>query len=277
MPENLPARIDRAALERIIQRAAELQTGEREIGDSLTPDEVLNLGKDVGIPARYLQQAILEEQTRSPVAQARGALDRLIGSSEVGAQRVVRGDGQAVQQRLAEWMEENELLAVQRQLPGRVTWEPLRGFHAALRRSAAALGGGKQPFMLARASQVAVTVSPLEPGYCHVGLTASLRQARGSVLGGVLGLGAAGVAVTAILALMSPFWWVALAPLPLFLGLATGVARRYPPIAERVQLGLERALDHLERGEIKPTHALAPRAAGVISLIADEVRKALRA
>ena len=52
--------ISREALERIIQRAAELQAGERDIGDGLTKDEVLALGKDVGIPNRYLQQALLE-------------------------------------------------------------------------------------------------------------------------------------------------------------------------------------------------------------------------
>ena len=62
----LPAPIDRAALERIIQRAAELQTAEREIGEGLTTDEVLALGREVGIPGRYLQQALLEERTRSP-------------------------------------------------------------------------------------------------------------------------------------------------------------------------------------------------------------------
>ena len=61
MTEGTPARIDRAALERIIQRAAELQTSEREIGDSLTPDEVLALGKGrqriVFDPAKKLKTA----------------------------------------------------------------------------------------------------------------------------------------------------------------------------------------------------------------------------
>ena len=60
----MPARIDRAALERIIQRAAELQTAEREMGDSLTSDELIALGREVGIPGQYLQQAMLEERTR---------------------------------------------------------------------------------------------------------------------------------------------------------------------------------------------------------------------
>ena len=48
--------ISREALERIIQRAAELQAAERDIGEGLTKDELLTLGQDVGIPTRYLQQ-----------------------------------------------------------------------------------------------------------------------------------------------------------------------------------------------------------------------------
>ena len=62
MAEGSPARIDRAALERIIQRAAELQTAEREIGDTVSSEELISLGREVGIPVRYLQQALLEEQ-----------------------------------------------------------------------------------------------------------------------------------------------------------------------------------------------------------------------
>src|SRR5213079_2542182 len=62
--------IRREALERIIQRAAELQAGEQDIGEGLTEPELLALGQDVGIPSRYLRQALLEEQTRPP-AEAR--------------------------------------------------------------------------------------------------------------------------------------------------------------------------------------------------------------
>ena len=57
------SRIDRAALERIIRRAAEIQAGERDIGEGLTEGELMTLGQDVGIPDRYLRQALLEERT----------------------------------------------------------------------------------------------------------------------------------------------------------------------------------------------------------------------
>ena len=119
MTDLVPARkIDRDALERIIQRAAELQTAEREIGENLTPTEVLELGKEVGIPDRYLQQAMLEEQTRRPTAPTSGIMNRLAGPLVVTAERVVRGQPEEVEAAVMRWMEQNELLTVQRQQRG---------------------------------------------------------------------------------------------------------------------------------------------------------------
>jgi hypothetical protein len=275
MAENLPDKIDRAAIERIIQRAAELQTGEHDISDGLSPDEIVALGKEVGIPERYLKQALLEEHGRLDLPEPRGFLDRTLGPGTVIAQRVVRGNGDDIAARLLRWMDDEELLTPQRKQAGRISWEPVRGMAAALRRSSAALAGNKT-FMLSRARLVTATISGLEPGFCHVALSADLRQARGEVIGGLGALAGVGVAATAILLVMSPFWWVAVAPAPMFIGLGVLVSKRFRPVAERTMLGLERALDHLERGEVKPSHALPPRAAGLLGAVIQEVRKAMQ-
>ena len=50
MGEGTPARIDRAALERIIQRAAELQTADRDIAEELTPSRYWRWGARSGFP-----------------------------------------------------------------------------------------------------------------------------------------------------------------------------------------------------------------------------------
>jgi hypothetical protein len=271
------SRIDRATLERIIQRAAELQTGERDIGDALSPDDVIQLGRDVGIPERYLRQAILEEQTRTEAGPSERALDQLVGPVTVRAERVVRGTAAEVEARILRWMDDQELLAVQRQQPGRITWEPLRGMQVALRRSAAVLGTSRRPFMLQRANLVTAAYSDLEPGYCHVVLSAELRGARSSFLGGAMALLGIGLAGSAALTVMTPFLWFAAAPIPLAVLLSVVVTRQFRPVAARARLGLERAMDHLERGEIKPSHALSPgRGSTVVGAILDEVRRALR-
>lgn len=268
-----PARIDRAALERIIQRAAELQTAEHEIGDSMTSDELMALGREVGIPGRYLQQAMLEERTRLGTVGAAGLVQRVAGPGQITVQRVVAGDQNSIEQSLLRWMDRNELLCVQRQQPGRITWEPIGGFQAAVRRSTAALSG-KRPFMLSRVATVSVTVVPLEPGYALVTFTADTRNVRNEYVGAGAAFAGVGVAGTAILVALGALLPLALIPLPVALGVGYGVVRRYGPAVARIHLGLERALDFLEQGTPHP-HRL-PDSAGLLGLLADEVRKAIK-
>jgi hypothetical protein len=276
MSEGSPARIDRAALDRIIQRAAELQTAEREMGDSLTSEELMALGREVGIPGRYLQQAMLEERTRLGRIGAAGLFERVTGPGEIAAQRVVVGRPDEVEDALLRWIERNELLCVQRQQAGRITWEPIGGIQAAFRRSTAAIGSGKRPFMLSRAATVSATIVPLESGYSHVALSADTRKVRGEYVGAGAALAGAGIAGAAAMVALGALLPVALLPLPVAFGLGYGVLRRYGPAVARIQLGLERALDFLEQGAATPQHQLPDRHSGILGVLADEVRKALK-
>jgi hypothetical protein len=251
-----PARIDRAALERILQRAAELQASEHE-GEHLSSEEILTLGKEVGIPQRHLQ------------------LDRLAGPATATAQRVLQGDVERVETALVAYMEEHELLCIQRRQPGRITWEPIGGFQATIRRSTAAFGSGKRPFMLDRAKVVSATVLPLEAGYVHVTLVADLRPTRAGFIGGAAALGSVGIAGAGVLLALGAFPLIAIAPVALGAGLGFGTMRQYPSRVERVLLGLERTLDHVEQGNIKARHQLPPRTPGLGSLITEEIRKAI--
>lgn len=273
MTERMPAPIDRAALERIIHRAAELQTAEREIGEGLTAEQVMALGREVGIPGRYLQQALLEERTRITQTAPEGFLARAVGPAIVAAQRVVRGEREGLEATLIHWMEKQELFSVQRHQPGRITWEPTGGFQAAYRRAVGAAGASKRPIMLARADEVSCTVIDLEPGYCNVALTAMARKARNESVGGGAALASAGAVGTGVLAAVGAILPVALIPLPLAVGLGYLVLRRYSPVVARIQLGLERVLDHLEHGH-RADRSLPPPPR-LIDLLANEVRRAL--
>ena len=268
-------RIDRAALERIMQRAAELQAGEADVGDGLTPDEVVALGKEVGIPGRYLQQAMLEQATEIVAPATAGVLGHVVGPSEVSAYRVVLGDPEDAARALIEWFDKNELLVVQRQTTGRVSFEPLSPMQAALRRGGAMFGATKPKFMLARATLVTATFSKLESGYCHVGLTASLKQARTAYVAGAVAGTSVGASAVIIFAMLSPFWVVAVPPLLVGGALGWFVLKQFKPVAERCVLGLERALDYLERGGVKPAHQIPPRGGGLLETIAGEIRKAI--
>jgi hypothetical protein len=275
MSEGVPARIDRTALERIIQRAAELQTAEREIGDTLTSDELISLGREVGIPVRYLQQALLEERTRLGAAGPPGIMERVAGPGEVTAQRVVPLKPESAEHGLVRWMERNELFCIQRQQAGRITWEPLSGFQAAIRRSTAALGAGKRPFMLSRAATVTATILPLESGYSHVTLVADARKVRNEYVASGTALAGAGAASTGVMVALGALLPVALLPLPFALGIGYAVLRRFGPAVARLQLGLERALDSLETEAGKTSPGLTNRP-GLMGILTDELRKALK-
>jgi hypothetical protein len=266
--------IRREALERIIQRAAELQAGERDIGEGLTEPDLLALGQDVGIPPRYLRQALLEERTRSGVAPARGVVAWVAGPLALTAERVVPGDPATVERVLSGWMEREESLQVKRRHADRTSWEPRVGAVASIQR---ALGALSKSFVLAHVTEVTGQVVPLEPGFCHVRLTANVRGQRTKRLWGaavLLAVGAALAAATPALGVRAP--WVVLPPLVIGAA-AVAAARRHRHDNERIGVGLEQVLDRLERGEIGPDHALPGPRANAFVRLADEIRKTFEA
>lgn len=278
MTAGPPARIDRPALERILQRAAELQASERDVGEGLTTDEVLDLGKEVGIPAGYLRRAIMEDQSHSLDTQAVGGglLGRTVGPAEVSAARVVAGDQDQIERALLAWLDKQELMVVQRHQPGWSSWERDRGMRAALRRGMSSFeDDGQAKYMLSRSDVVTATITPLEPGFCHVNLTASAKGARSGFVGGALAVTSTGAAATTVALVLGAAPVVALGSV-LWLGLGYGITRLYRPVLERLQLGLERVLDHAEGAGAKPSRQLPPRTAGLLEMISTEVRKALK-
>jgi len=265
--------ISREALERIIKRAAELQAGEHDVGDGLTNNEVLALGKDVGIPDRFLRQAILEEQTRTAPDVATGTWAWLTGPRSIVAHRVVPGDHDAVERALRRWMTEDELLQPKRHFADRTSWEPKAGAFASIQRALA----GRRRYSLAQAGEVTAQVVQLEPGFCLVRLEADIRPQRAKRISGatvlaVLGWGLTGatVLIAPPLALAQALTFVPAVGLTLVGGV---VARTYRGANERMHVALEQVLDRLERGEIRASSGQGALPE-TFARIADEVRKA---
>jgi len=264
--------IGREALDRIIKRAAELQASERDIGDGLSEPEVVALGKDVGIPDRFLRQAMLEERTRTTPEATRGTWAWLAGPRSITAHRVVPGERTAVERALNRWMEEEELLQPKRRYPDRTTWEAKAGAFASIQR---ALAGGRR-YTLARSAEVTGQVVQLEPGFCLVRLEVDVRQQRAARLTGAAVMVAGGWAVSGVLTMLAiPLDSILLLPgAVLTLGAAL-VARSHRGPNERALVALEQVLDRLERGEIRAERALPPQ--HPLERIADQVRKAFGA
>jgi hypothetical protein len=254
--DNLPKRrIDREALERIIQRAAELQAGEMDTGESMTESELLKLGADVGIDGRFLRQAMYE-QSAGGADSERGFIARWFGPGRVFASRVVAGEKAQVEDALEEWMTEGEALTVKRRMADRTVWEQQKGFLANMKRG---FGMGGRSYHLSRALDVTVAVTPLEDGFCHVELSADVSQLRSGAVGGSLAGGAAlllvGTAGEALAwGISLPLMIIAVAPVAASVA-APWLAGRMQRVRNgHMQLALEQILDRLEHGEIKPRH-----------------------
>jgi len=262
--------IDRKALERIVRRAAELQAGSQEIGEGLTSQDVLALGKDVGIPEGYLRQAMLEEQTRTAPESTAGTWAWLTGPRSLVAHRVVPGDRATVERALSRWMTDEELLQPKRQYADRTSWEAKAGAFASIQRAIS----GRRRYSLASARDITSQVVQLEPGFCLVRLEADINQQRRNRITGGTVMAMFGWGLTGATALIAPPLALAqiLAMVP-GVGLTLGgamIARTHRGANERMQLGLEQVLDRLERGDTRgsPSQTALP-----FVRIAEEVRK----
>ncbi|HEX6313581.1 MAG TPA: hypothetical protein VFZ73_01930 [Gemmatimonadaceae bacterium] len=254
--------LDRAALERVLARAAELQARLTDAPDHLTEKEILELGKEVGISAEHLQQAMAEERTRVVLPEETGVVGSWFGSTMVAASRVVPGTPGEVLAQIDSWMQRQELLRVRRRIGDRLTWEARRDFMGSMQ---ASLNLGGRPYALTPAAEVGATVVPVDGGRVLVRLDADFTPSRRRNVGwagATAGLGVtSGAGVVALASLSAEpgalaigaivgSIWTALAGFG-----ATAIARAQRRKVSRGQLALEQILDRLEHGEMKSSRS----------------------
>lgn len=281
MEPKFPARIDRATFDRLLQRAAELQAASSDIGDGVSEDEVLALGREVGIPEAHLRQALLEERTRAVPAAPNGPMDEWFGRADLTSERVVQGTEESIALALARYLESREHFIVQRATVGRTTFEPMSSFAGAMRRMRSMFAGGGKPY-LERAELITAVITPLEAGFCHLTVAATLRKTRSAYVAGGTTLSVGGVLAGVLMVVLGAPEVAALIPVLPGTGAGWLVARAFRPIALRAQLGLERLLDELERRPSLPPGArpdvppsrIAREVGQVVRDITTEVRKA---
>jgi hypothetical protein len=244
------ALVSRAALERALARAAELQAASGEEAgrqsESLTEAQVEDVAKEVGLSPQFIRQALAEERARlDPIAiGGSGIAYQLFGHDRVAVQRVVRGKPERLLAALDRGMKE-EGLKVQRQRPDFIIWEPSRGVFESIRRAF-----GPSDYALTPANEVTATVVPVDDEFTVVRLEATFARMRGekasnTIISGVFGGAVTGVAL--VLGVMIP---VAIVPV-IAVPAATyfGSRRSHQHALQRANISLEQALDRLERGD----------------------------
>lgn len=271
----LPARapLDRSALERVLARAAELQSLEGDAGDgTLNEEQLIEIGKEVGISPQNVQQALAEERTRLVLPEDTGFAGRIAGPALATAYRTVRGTPADVLGMLDTVMQREECLQVKRQFPDRMTWEARRDFFGRLRRD---FNVGGRGYHLSRAHEVAATAIPLPDGRVFVRLDADLAPSRaariragGAAAVGGVGAGAGWLVIASsflppdVVSFLIGGAAIAAVPALVGVGVARQVTRAHARNVARAQLALEQALDRLERGELPKPPSLWNALAG---------------
>ena len=273
---NLPDKplgrsLDRAALERVLARASELQAGTGDVSESMTEEQLIELGKEVGLSPEHVRQAIAEEQTRVAVQEPGGRVSGVFGPTMASTQRVIAGSQADVLARIDRYMQNEEALRVRRRYSERITWEARRDFLGTVKRG---LDFAGRRYALTRADEVGATVVPVDNGRVLVRLDASFTEARRrnvTIGGGLAGAGVVGggglVAVAASfpgssmpIALAIAGAWTALGGI----GFAA-VAKTQRSSVAHAQLALEQALDRLEHGEPSRPNTLLDVLSSVIN------------
>ena len=246
---NLPVKtpLDRGALERVLARAAELQTAEGE-GDEpgLSDAQLVDIAKEVGLAPANLRQALAEERSRSDAPAARGPVDLIFGGALATSSRTVPGTPAAILASLDASMQQDEGLRVKRRFPDRTLWERAPGIVANISRAFDLAGRG---YHLARTDEVGATVVAVDAERTLVRLDASLESKRAQHLAGGGALAFMGAAGSALLFLLGVMPVVSALPVVALSIAAWITARDHQRARKRAQLALEQVLDRLERNE----------------------------
>ena len=247
--------LDRVALERVLARASEIQSQAGDGGDGtelMTEEQVVELGKEVGLSPEHLRQAMAEERARLGVVEERGLASRLLGAGIISASRTVRGRPDEVLATLDTWMQRDECLRIKRQVADRIVWQPRDDFMGMLRRNFQ-LGGTRYP--LSRAGELAATVIPITNERVLVKLDANIASARSATARNATIVTGLGAAASGAAVLMGFFLPVALVPAVVLAGGSALESRRIHQAAvTRVRDAMEHYLDRAERGEAaRPT------------------------
>src|SRR5437868_9562194 len=117
--------LDRAAVERVLARAAELQgagSGAPEVG-ALSEAQLVEIAREAGIAPEHVRRAIAEERTRVVLPEEHGLAARIAGPGTASAARVVRGSLAQIGGVLDAWLDREACMRVMRRIGERTLWE----------------------------------------------------------------------------------------------------------------------------------------------------------
>jgi hypothetical protein len=257
--DNLPSGpagpLNRAALERVLARAAQLQadSGDDDGGGAMSEAQLIELGKEVGLTPDAMRQALAEERSLTLVPEEKGAIALLTGAVSVTAARTVKGTPAQVLIAIDAILQRDEALMVKRRFADQLVWEARRDVFTAIRRGLKLDG---KHHALASANDVGGVVAAIGTDRTHVRLLANYREERerrskiSVALSSLLALTGVPLLVMGVMPI------IAVAPPLIFAAAALSFTRQhYRKTLERAQVTLEQVLDRIEFAEARPATA----------------------
>ena len=170
-------------LDLIVRRAAGIQNKRGNPGSQfLTEEEVVEIGRQVGLEPEYVRRAMAEVHAESLAPKrppGNRILDLFVGDGRVEVRRVVSGEPTRIQQQVELLLRDREKLSALRRRPTRSVWEASAGIMDRLDRFMKFSG---KEYALAETRQVELGVAETEPGWSLVTLAADVGNKRDEAL-----------------------------------------------------------------------------------------------
>jgi predicted transcriptional regulator len=266
LPSTLPVKttLDRKAVERILARAAELQTQTpSDTTDAISEAQLMEIAKEVGLSEDTIKQALAEEQTRVEVDTNGTWLERVAGPKFVSATRTVTGTPEATLERLDAWMQHEEGLQIQRRYTTRIVWEPRQDWIGIIRRN---LKSGGRSYQLTRSPAISGTVITVDDHRTLIRLDADVAASRSRHISTGVVFGASGMTISGVFAALGfilppglslAAFSAALVPAPVAAYAMYLTMKHQQAFLIRTKVALERVLDQMEFPSVnKPTSLL---------------------
>jgi hypothetical protein len=170
-------------LDLIVRRAAAIQNKRGKPGSELlTEEEVIEIGRQVGLEPDHVRRAMAEVHAESLAPKrppGNRMLDLIGGDSRIEVRRVVAGGPTLIQQQVEMLLRDREKLSALRRRPTRSVWEASAGIMDRLDRF---MNFSGKEYALAETRQVELAVAETEPGWSLVTLAADIANKRDEAL-----------------------------------------------------------------------------------------------
>lgn len=242
------AELDSDAVARVVRRAIEIETPSDPTG--VAPQAVVEAAVEVGIDPEAVREAIAWERIGEPPNRSR--LDRVVGTSTVVVDRVIRASVAELLEQLDAWLTVGHHLRreIAERMPhpdvdaATIEWAKRDDLAASVQRSIRSMAGGAA---LGSVKRVSAHLVGIDAHRSIVRLEIDRRRSRNVSLTASGGVGTASVAGGAVAAsaAAAPFALAAAPGLVVAGGAAVASRRR----AQQLARDLRRLLDQIDAGE----------------------------